>query len=514
MIGNDDGRKNNVIIQWVSREYMMNNKKDLRDIPVGPDEYYVLIKEGEVVEIETQKQVNAVPNIFRRFADWLGKTKDVQLVIMDVRKHELEIPFEAFTSDRGQIRGKANLEFRINPDDCVRALRLLKEDNPFGDINSTKGFREFCIEDVSALLGNNLQYVIDTDSISRYKMEEIHSKRNEISQDLVTSLNKNTPYWANYGLSVAYSSIKIDENAYEELERRRTNGRMETLRRELEYAEMSGDLEHKTRINALVNRENSAREIDNYLSVANTNAAKEDYERNRKHAVEISNIQNKHEIDSTLLQNINDLEMRKKEHQVRLKQIDDSMEINDAKKRIELKRIENEIRKLDLDLDKAEREYEMELERQRKMEEERLRQEKIAFDVAMREKELEMKNNFIKETMKMDHDHIENMTVLGNDVKLAEIKADVEKTNAMCSSDLVKAQTQADMAIKANDQLRDDIDKQHARSMDSLDKYTGLVGAVQGKTPQATLVCPRCNQALNGKSKYCVGCGAKLEWDE
>ncbi len=535
MIDNENGRKNNVIVQWVSRDYLISHKKDLKSIPVVPDEYCVLIKEGKIEDVSTETQVGAIPGLLRRFFDYFGKTKDVQLAIIDVRKHSVKVPFEVFTADRGRVCGSVEIQFNIKGEECTRALRLLKENNPVGSINSSAGYREFCLEDVTELLRNNLQYVIDTESVSMFKLEEISQNRTKICTDLVAALKTKSPYWANYGMEVYYSSVQIDENEYEELERRRFRQKLEAVERELEYESRQGESDQKIRLSELKNRERYSIELDDHLTSVNLDAAKRDRVREIAHRARMTDEENEEEYRQRQLKTKHSLEMAEIYHQQDIRRILDSNDLSDADKAIELEKRQLDLRRIQAEIG----DIESERKRNEVRFQESMRQERMKFDVDLdsygkdanskrRIEEEKEKAKILMDMRNIDVQHDENMKEMETDaaVKIAQSENEAAK---------VRAEAIADQMRERLDDYRSQDEAKHRQNMDFASVMVGAVqaansgnrvqiasaspygipfmGAMGPSVAAAVFNCPSCGAQFENKAKFCPQCGKKLKWE-
>ncbi|MDO5853955.1 MAG: hypothetical protein Q4Q62_07985, partial [Thermoplasmata archaeon] len=482
-------------------DYLVRNRRELRDIAVGPDEHCILIRKGRIEEFASQTQVDAVPGLLRRFMDFVGTKTDVQLVIVSTRRHELAVPFEAYSRDRDLIRGTANLAVSISKDSASLALRLLKEGGSYGDACSEEGFRQFCVEDLRELIGGNTQYVIDTEVVSSLGSDEIQANRPGICTDIISALNSKTPYWANYGLSVNYTTVSIDANEFESLERRDRENRMASRRRDLEFAEASGDSDQAVRLRDVVNRESAAMELSEYLSKVNADASKRLREDEIAHERSMARIGHREDELTRDLEARNRLEMLAVYHQREKDRIRDDSEISEADKQVRIAEIEARLaairlqtarQEYDLDSYKADseadrerrrKEFDMELELRRKREEARILAE-------MSERDYDLRN------VRQSQGHEERMAEIEKEVKVADISA---------RSGVETARAQLDG-------YREGSETSHRRSMDNAAMTERIVSAASGKGA-AVIYCPACGMESDPRARFCGGCGAKLRRD-
>ncbi len=517
MIGNENGSRNDVIIQWISREYLIKNKKEMKDIPVGPDEYFILIKEGKVAECTTESQVDAVPGLLRRFADYLGAKKDVQLVLVDARKHPLSIPFEAYTRDRALIRGKADLFACISKENPQVALRLLKESAVHA--SDIDGFREFTLQDLSDLLSKNTEYIIDTESISLYDAKEIAEKRKAICTDMVSALNSKTPYWINYGLEVNYSTVTIDENEYERLERVACENKLKARQRELEYMDASGDSEHAIRMDDLRNRQEAAVKLNKCLSEINAEASKRAHESAIEHKERMSAISDKGAEAEAALEFNNRLEVMKKYHEQEIRRIESDGLIDEGEKQIKMADIQLRIKDINLQMERNEGivkhelerlSYELDRDRANDDLDRELQKLKCQAELMrlMTEPEDKRKDRALDiEEKKIDAD-VEKTKIQTN--------ADVEKTRIENSADVVASRKEAESANRALDTYKEATKEGHEKAMQFVEVVKDTAGAVSGagSSSKLTAICPSCNKPVYPPFKFCGNCGITLSRDE
>jgi len=506
MIGNENGSRNDVIMQWISREYLIKNKKEMKDIPVGPDEYFILIKEGKIEKCATESQIDAVPGLLRRFADYVGTKKDVQLVLIDARKHPLSIPFESYTRDRALIRGKVDLFACVSKENPELSLRLLKESTASGA--GVDGFKEFTLQDLSDLLSENTQYIIDTESISLYNADEIKAKRKAICTDIVSALNSKTPYWINYGLEVNYSTVSIDENEYERLERIAFDNKLKSRQRELEYADASSDSEHVIRMDDLRNKQEAAIKLNRYLSDVNLDASKRAHESAIMHKEKMSSISNAAAEAEASLESSNRLEIMRKYHEQELRRIESDGLIDEGEKQIKMMEIQSRIKEINLQMVRNEGVVKAELDRLSY----ELERDKADDDLKRRLNELQTKAELMK-LMTKTEDELKHRAM---DIEEKKIDADVEKTKIQYSAEVVAAKKEAESANRAFDTYRDATREGHERTMEVGQMVKDTAGAVSGagSSPKLAVICPKCDKPVNPPYRFCSNCGAKLSEDE
>ncbi len=549
MIGNDEGRKNNVVVQWVSYDYLVRNKRDLKTVTIEPDEYCVVIHGGRIDSVVTQAKINAVPGFFSRLRERLAGTNDLQLVIVDSRKHTLTLPFEAYSSDKDIIRGTVNLMVQIRGADCINAIRLLKEHSPIGSLNCQRGYSEYCLEDIAELLRNNMQYIIDTDSISLITSEEIYQKRPEICADLKASLNAKSPYWSNYGLTVNYSAISIDENSYEKTRRDLRETKINSLQRDVDYSEAQGASEHAIRMHELINREKAAIELDDYLSALNVDVTKKAREAEAEHTANLSQIDNEADVQRRVMERRHQLEMQALYNDIEKRRVHDSSDLSDAEKDVQLKQIElrkdqiqvslNDIlrqesrkdvddslyperEKFKLESEKKQKSQDLELDLQMKKLELEFKEKEAALqrqlDLEREKHRMEMEkansdNDFLLRSMQETHSAEGHRIDAERDVKLRETEA--SETIAKYQTDADKARLQAlyDESQKRLDDAKAQAVDEHNRAMDLMDKMIQNTSVSRGggyAAPSVSLECPKCGAKLGKDSKFCPGCGYRL----
>ncbi len=534
MIHGEDGRKNGVLVQWMSYGYLRSNKKDLGTITINPDEYCIVIKEGKIDRVVTQTQIGAVPGFFSRL---FGGNSDMQLVIVDTGKHTISVPFEAYSSDKDLIRGVIGMMIQIRGADCVNALRLLKENSPAGSASSKDGYREYRLEDVAELLKNNIRYIADTESISMLSSEEVQKKREDICNSLKTALNLKSPYWNNYGLTVNYTTVSIDGNAYEDIQRESRKKKLESLERDVEYEESQGISEHSVRLHELLNSEKAAMKMDDYLSALNADIIIRAKQTEAEHRSRLTDIDNEAELKLRSLEKKHQLEMQEAYHEQEMIHVRDSSDLSAAEKEVKLKQIEvskskvqselAEIRRSESSKDAAaeleaeRKKYEFEIEKQKKNYETEIDRLKKQLELDHADKEVQMKLRSIEEEEKhrreMEKVLSDNEFLLKSmqETNVVEIhKADIQRDIAAFENDADKARLQAqrDEILNRIEDARKQAADEHVRAMDLLDKMIQNTSASRGTyvPPSVKLQCPKCGCEINGNSKFCPGCGYKL----
>lgn len=512
MIDNDNGERSNVLVQWLSRDYIMAKWKelDLKSIPVGPEEYCVLIKEGKVEEVVTETQVNAVPGLLRRFADYVGTKKDVQLVMIDTRKHELELPFEAHSKDRSLIKGSIKLLVNVSKSDVLPAMRLLKEQGSFGSAYNEEGFRNFCVEDLSDLLRSNVEYVLDTECFSAYDAKEISDNRKAICTDAISALNSKTPYWANYGLTVTYGSMVIDTNRYEELEKLERDKALDARQRDIEYAEASGVSENRVRMEDIANKERSSIAFNEYLSRLNLEVAKWEKDQEAAHRKKLREIDYGEDEQTKAMESQNRLEMLAVYHRRELARIKDDEDLDEAEKQVKLKEVQLRLSELDLEIRKKtfdQGEYEERARYER--EKARLDDEQ---DRAIRGKQAEAE--VLRQMSQRDDDLEAKKVEYAHDERKAEINADVEKAKIEKDWTVAEAKGDAKAAEAELRGYREATESAHERSMDNMDATRRIVEAANGgQSEPRGFYCPACGARNDARARFCGSCGAKIRGD-
>ncbi len=503
MIGNENGSRSNVLVQWISRDYMIKNKKDVKDIPVGPDEYMVLLREGKVETVDTETQVDPRPGLLRRFVDYVGTRKDVQLLIIDTRKHEMSIPFEAYSKDRVLISGAANLFANISKDSPELALRLLKEVGQFGSAYNQEGFREFCLEDLAELLKRNIQYIVDTEAIVNMDAKDIRDNRVGICTDIVSALNAKTPYWANYGLTVTYSSVVIDKNEYERLEIKERENALKRRRQELEYAEASGDSEQAIRLKDIINREKAAMELNEYLSRVNLDAAKATRAADIKHESTMHGLQHQEEEKVRQMEIVNRLEMMAIYHQQEIDRIKADKEIDDAERRVRIADVEKRIAFINLEVDKARIDLEV-----------YKRRAEVDIDEDSKDRALKReieKARVLQEMSRAQDELLARQQEHKHEEEMAKIDADVRKTEAQTSADVLRAKAEAEAAKAQLTGYKEATGESHRRSMDQAQMTMATVAAATGGHAQQSIYCPKCKFPNSPTARFCENCGAMIK---
>lgn len=523
MLFDNDGSNGNVILQWIDRDYLVHSKKEYRKkiykeeiqgtsffdrktrkeikrevysdyeqekkelerIVVGPDEYAVVIKDGQIEATYTQKQVDELPGFWGRIAErFAGGAEDIQIILADTRKHSMSVPFSAFTRDKIQVKGAVDLFACINIDDVALALRILREVHG-ARINDKIGFRQLTVEDVKEVISSNLNYVIDTESISSMTAAELEQNRRGICIDLISALNSKTPYWANYGLKVNYSTIEFSENRYEELERIEAENRLTIREMDINYMLSEAQSGDRIRAEDLIEKERAMFAISSQLADYGAEIAL-----SSKHKdAELAKEDDESEIAMRALENRNRYEMTLAYHEKELRRIQD-YDIDDTEKELKIMEIKTRIQELQLTIDKSQ--YELEFKKKK---------DDVSLEESTKDAEIERQIKL----MQAKAAAVRAMAAGDEEIRKMEIARGIDEQRQQAEIEKAAAQAKLE-GYKEADTTK------HQQHMDELQVTKDMLGAankgIQSDNDQ--IRCPKCNKFNKASSTFCSACGSKL----
>jgi len=464
----------------VRKEYA-REIKDLERIIVGPDEYAVVIRDGKITDTYTQKQVSEMPGFWARLGEKLFSGKeDIQIILADTRKHNMQVRFEAYTKDRVRVRGFVDLFASINIDDIGLALRLMNEAQ---GISVKPGFREVTVEDISRVIGSNLNYVIDTEAISNYTSRELEENRRGICLDMISALNSKTPYWANYGLKVNYSTITFSDNKFEELERMEVQNRLRMKEMDIEAALSEAESGDRIRAEDLRTREAAllgiSAEIAEYTADIALNSKK-------KEAI-LSEEDDQSEISMRARENQNRYEMMVAYHLKELRRVQD-YDIDDKEKELRVAEIESRIH--ELQMQNKESEYRLESQKQR----DSFNQEQVAKDNDI-QREIDLINAKAAS--------VRAMAAGDEEIRKMEISQGIDKQRQQAEIERVRAEAML-AGYKEADATK------HRQHMDELNVTKDMLGAANKGIDYHEIRCPNCGKINKSMDTFCGSCGSKL----
>lgn len=511
MIDNQHDQKGEVLIQWISGS-RRDLHKDFQGTVVGPDEYLVLIKNGEIEDVVTQRQIDLDPGRLRRFLEWVGgNSPEVSIAIVSTRKHELSIPFEAYSHDRVCIRGAVNLFANISKDSVELSIRLLRETGQYNREHLKDGILEFRLDDLKTLIGRNTAYVIDTEAISAYNASEIQANRVGMCTDIISALNSKTPYWANYGLSVNYSSVDIGDNEYERLERLERENQLRQRQRDIDYAEAGGLSEQLIRLEDIKERQQAALDFNRYISKIDLQASIIAHDAENEHEAAMRVLGFDEDEKTREAEKNNRLELMGIYHLQEKARVLADTEMSDHEKDVRIAEIDQRLDQIRIQVSKAQFDFEsyMKDTEARREREQRQFETTLELDRKAREAEILLKLSEREDNLRekrQDHSHEETM---------ATIDADVRKTAYANDGDRLRAEAEAKAARAELTGFKDANAVSHQQNMDSMTMTERMIYAASGreKIEDKQILCPKCGMRLDPRAKFCISCGCKLQED-
>lgn len=492
--------RNDVVIQWMSRDYLKNNRKEIENLSIMPGEQALILRKGTLVDVLTETQIKLNLGLWKRFADCLFGSDDLQLLIIDVKSHEINMPFEAFSKDHVAIRGTSTIRVNVSDNDLINVLRLLKEDLKNDQAFTTKelgDYREVTLSDLVSLVGKNLSYTIDTEFISKHNADELNDKRVDISSNLVGALNSKTPYWVNYGLWVSYSSLEISENLYEESINEKRAYEMEQKTLDNQFFKASCNSEHRVRLDEIEAREKANYSLNEFLANAEMESSKSEISIKNAHLLRMSLTGYNYQEDVASADNSHRVDLKKAYNSAEVSKV-----IEDTKRNLSLSSTD-----LNIKIKQMHRDTEFS----------NLKEEK-EFELQMKNLESEMKLREIKELASIARDdeiirykemesHREKMT---HEANLTKINGDISIKTSQSEKDAISSQAELKAYKEASEnQHRNNVENNRVL-VDGLAAANQSPRTIINNGPQNP-TCANCGTTLDVNGKFCGNCGVKIE---
>ena len=319
------GGREDVIAQWISKDFIMRYSGFFKEMVIGPGEYAVVIKNGRIVDVVTQKKLEGLSGGFLQILkNWLGGGEDLQVLIVDVRPKRVEVGFQGYTKDRVEVAGKANLLLRISPKDAVNVIKLMygptklkipprlfytkekgakkvlkhirkgrtdKAGKELTDLRAqemmlpgyyeegeistdkmmveweyagaegTPWVKELTVLDLQQKLQEEFNAAIQTNVLIMHDSTEFHENMRAILDESIKVVESLKPLWSSFGIEVLTATFSFDKNQYEDLQRRIKKYELDRKMEDLEFLKQIGEKKRA----AEVEKEEKKIEYDKWL---------------------------------------------------------------------------------------------------------------------------------------------------------------------------------------------------------------------------------------------------------
>jgi hypothetical protein len=239
-----------------------------QDIIVGPGEEVVIIRNGKIEDSVTQTRLEKIGGGFGNwFTRNFGVGEDVELLFIDTKEMDLEIPIKEISSDHDEVTGTCTLRMRIDPTQSTKLIGLMKE-RPLwikewkkkGIIRKRWEVDEWYAGNAMVLLKDDFQEKIEDElkakvlspCITKYPSKEIRGNpeiREAMERAIQIELRKTLTMW---GLNLLNFYTTLEAGAYEELETYRREKDLEMERTDIDFMptlrELDREHEERTKI--------------------------------------------------------------------------------------------------------------------------------------------------------------------------------------------------------------------------------------------------------------------------
>lgn len=276
------GGREDVIAQWVSKDFIMKYSGFFKEMVIGPGEYAVIIENGKIVDVVTQEKLKGLSGGFLQvIKNKLGGGQDLQVLIVDIRPKRIEVGFEGYTKDRVKVGGKVNALIRISPKEAVNVIKLMygptklkiphrwfysrkkgikkvmknihkgKADKAIEEETDLESqemvleeglwVKELTVEDVQEKLQEELNAAIQTNVLITHESKDFHEDMSKVIEDSMKVIESLKPLWNGFGIEVITATFSFDKNAYEELQRRAREMELKRMEEDIEFLKEIGD---------------------------------------------------------------------------------------------------------------------------------------------------------------------------------------------------------------------------------------------------------------------------------
>ena len=306
-----------------------------------------------------------------------------------------------------------------------------------------------------------------------------------------------------------YSSVTIDKNRYEELEREDAEARLNRRQRDIEYADASGASDQRVRMEELAARERMAIDVNREVAGIDLDASVAARRAEVAHGEAMRGIGFREEEETREMERVGRLELMEKYHEQEKARILADMEVSDRDKDARVAEIDLRIDQIRLQIERGRYEFEsMKAEDEARRQRE-LRQFETTLEIDRKAREadilirLSQREDDLREK-RQDHSHEEAM---------AGIEADVTKATIANDGDRIRAEGEAKAARAELEGFKQANEVAHRQNMDNAAMTERMIQAASGRAEDRRIVCPRCGTSLDPRARFCTGCGSKLRED-
>ena len=476
------GGRDDVIAQWLSKDFIHKHSGFLKQAVIGPGEYAVVIRNGKIVDIVSQKKLKRMGGLWQGILRKLGGGEDIQLLVVDTRPKRVSIPFRGWSKDRIRVSGSLDLTLRISPDNIAGIMKIMSGVT----ILDWKGgervvIRQLTLSELTEKIRPDVQSVIYTRILSKRSARDFHENTEMILEDLQGVVRSLAFSWGDYGLELVSYTILIGENRYEEVMRKAAETELLEKERDIEFFEMVGEA---------------------------------------KRAEELRREKAKFEQETKLLFEEQGFELRKVklDHEMELKRKEGSFSREEKLAEVEHdelirgKRVEGQVDRLKLQKDAEIYMRSRDLDLEDLGERKRIEREKLEA-----QHDLEVLSALTEIHKKVK----ENKVMEFQGTKLEELKvyADVEKDKARWEAEKEKYSLDTyERAIEKERQYaleREKIEAEKLKAVKTVLPSTYVQGTPVGAninipSGAGTRTCPNCGRRIPAEALYCPYCGSSF----
>lgn len=256
------GGRTDVIVQWFSSRFVHDHHKWFNKTVAGPGEAVVFIENGKAEKIVTSDMCKTDLGLLGRLIDRLTGT-DKQMIIADLNPKSVQIPFSGYTKDRTKISGNVNLTIRVNPNNLLRLMNLIRRDTVSDTkwlaTDYAKDLKEICLEDIIRYMSYDTELIIDSTLLSQTMSSDIRDNFDSFNAKLRNAIDSMGFTWAASGISIDYARADISENAYEDSMRYIDELAKIQMKKDADFADREHEVELESNVKIAITK-NAARE--------------------------------------------------------------------------------------------------------------------------------------------------------------------------------------------------------------------------------------------------------------
>lgn len=237
------GGRQDVFVQWFSREFMDQHKELFHKITLQPGEALFTIKDGKIGDVVTESTKDVLPGFLSRLKELIVGKKDIQLLVVDLKARMVQIPLSGYTKDRTEIKGVANLMVKVARENVFRVINMfprgLKSDSKWDDNTQVK---EVCEEDISGFFEYDTSVTIDSYVFTKWDAADIRNRSADFVGDITSCINEMMPHWSRMGLDVTVNSVDMQQNSYEDVMKFKNAMTQKQMIEDIKFASQHNDM--------------------------------------------------------------------------------------------------------------------------------------------------------------------------------------------------------------------------------------------------------------------------------